>query len=467
MLPPLAPQAPLGSEVPARPHGRHPGRLSPASLLALFLLAICLRLAHVGLVGAEQEMPGLTRKVEATADHLLAGEGFWQQVGRAPVPYCDRLPGGVILFAMARLLAGHSFLGLVMVHAAIASLAAPLLGAAAARLAGSRAGLVAGFLVAAWPPSWKADVQLLETGATGAALAATLLGLIAARDERAQGGPARWPLALIAVGSLAAFALRPDAMLVPALAALLLAWPSPFRWSAIRWKGPLLVVLLPLTVALPWTVRNARVADGAFLSVGLGANLLGALGESVVATRPLLDDQGVARSEGHDSLFWPNPKQRDAERVRLALALIAEHPQGYAKGCVRRLAVSLSFYQGRLWPWGSLPEEHLARFRQENPGQARYAGLFRSTLDWARAEPIPALLTLLWGPLLVGAVAWAAWRLRRRPAELALLLALPVYGLVVHVPLHAEPRYFMPFVGILLVTATTGLWSRSYGQDRA
>ena len=78
-------------------------------------------------------------------------------------------------------------------------------------------------------------------------------------------------------------------------------------------------------------------------------------------------------------------------------------------------------------------------------------------LDWARAEPVPALLTLAWGPLLVAAAACASWRLRRRPRELALLLALPVYGLLVHVPLHAEPRYFMPFVGILLALSAIGL----------
>ena len=142
--------------------------------------------------------------------------------------------------------------------------------------------------------------------------------------------------------------LRPDAMLVPLIAAILLATSRPARPRAAA-----IVALLPLLVAIPWAARNARVADGAFLSVGLGANLLGALGESVVADRPLLDDQGVARSEGHDSLFWPNPKQRDRERVKLALTLIRLHPADFAKGCVRRLAVSLSLYQGRLWPWGS------------------------------------------------------------------------------------------------------------------
>jgi hypothetical protein len=425
-------------------------------LLGLFLLALCLRLAHAGFTGAEQEMPGLTRKVQATADHLLAGEGFWQQVGGAPVPFCDRLPGGVLLFAAARLLAGQSFAGLVLVHLAIASLAVPLLAAAAARLADARAGVLAGLLAAAWPPSWKADAQLLETGAVGLALAAVLLGLVAAREERA-----RWPIAAVALGSLAAFCLRPDSMLVPALAGLLLAWPLR------RWRAGLLVLAVPLAIAVPWAARNARVADGPFVSVGLGANLLGALGESVVDREPLLDDQGVARAEGHDSLFWPRPLERDRARVQRALGLIHQHPAAYARGCARRLAVSLSLYQGRLWPWGSIPEEHLERFRQQNPGRARYSGLFAATLAWSREEPLLAAATLAWGPLLVAGSLRAAFRLRRRRVDLLLLLALPLYGLAVHVPLHAEPRYFMPFVGALLVLCSVGLGAGDRRRDRA
>src|SRR6185369_6889926 len=111
---------------------------------------------------------------------------------------------------------------------------------------------------------------LVETSACGLALAGLLLALAVARDAPR---PAR--VLVVALLATTAFSLRPDAMLVPLIAAVLIGV------QGRSWRAALAVALFPLLVAVPWALRNGRVADGRFVAVGLGVNLLGAIGESV------------------------------------------------------------------------------------------------------------------------------------------------------------------------------------------
>lgn len=416
------------------------------ALAALAVLAAVARLAYVAGTGTDQDMPGLARKYGACAERLARGEGFWLG-GSPPVPYVDRIPGYVVVRAGLHAVAGTDPLALALAHGALASLAAALAAFAGWTLLGPRAGLGAGLLVALLPPLWRSDTQLIETGSCGVAVAATLaaLALHATRPG--------WPSALaLAAATTAAACLRPDAMLLPLVAVLVAAALQPARRLLL-----LPVLLLPLAVAVPWAARNARVADGAFVSVGVGAVLLGAVGESVVDDEPTFGDVEVAASEGHRSLFWPEPKSRDRARVRRALALIAERPGAYAVGCARRVVVCLTLHGGELWPGGPTAKDAIRKWREEHPGRGRYVGLFAATLGWAREAPLRAAATLAWGPLVVGLAAWGAWTLRRDRRLLTLLLALPAYGLLTHVPLHAEPRYFLPYVPALAVLAAASL----------
>lgn len=419
-----------------------------STLLALFVLAAGARFLYLGWADPEPEMAGLTRKYRACAQHLLEGHG-WVLQERPEVPYVDRLPGYVTLLAGLEWLTGGNRLALQLAHALLAALAVFPLEAIGRRLRGRRAGAAAAALFALWPPFWKSDVQLLETGTCGLVLAA-LVWTSSDVGRR----PSRGRLVGAALLSTAAVALRPDYLGIPIVVAVLLAWSLP---RGERRRPIAAVLLLPIVLLVPWAARNAAVADGPFVSVGLGVNLLAALGESVTSDAPLFGDRDVARSEGHAGLYWPQPKTRDRERVRRALRLIAENPAGYLIGALRRIPVTLSLTAGELWPGGPTLRESVAAWREAHPGRPRYEGLFAATWGHFTRHPVRAVLTLAWGPLLLALAAWGGLRRVRPRRDLLALLLLPAYGLVVHLPLHAEPRYFFPFAGPLFVLAGLAL----------
>jgi hypothetical protein len=419
--------------------------------VVLFVLALALRATYLGVARPEPEMPGLQRKYAACAEQLAEGSGFLLQPS-PPIPFVDRIPGYVVVLAVLRWLVGTGPGALALAHAALASLQAPLAALVGARLLRPGVGVVAGLLVAAWPPFLASDVQRLETGACGVAVLAGVLALSRHADR-----PGAGTVGALAASAVALVALRPDTLLLP----LVLAGVAAFIQRERR--APLLaVVLLPAVLAAGWAVRNARVADGAFVSVGLGTNLLAAVGESLGSSRPLFGDAELARSEGHPSLYWPEPKRRDAARVREALGLIGRHPGAYATGCVRRVAVLLSLASGDLFPaaWfgGGPPlRQHVRERRRAHSGEGRYAGLLGAAWSYAREQPGRAAATLAWGPALAVLAASGCIALRRRRRDLAAVLCLPAYGLLVHVPLHAEPRYFLPYAPVLAVLAARAI----------
>ncbi len=428
-------------------------RSSVLPAVACAVLALVLRLAYVGLAAPEQQTPGIAFKYRACATLLTEGHGFYLQVGQAPVPLVDRLPGYVVLLAGMLLLGATTPAALLAAHAAVGSLQAAAASAAGGALAGRRGAWLAGLLVAGWPPLWKSDVQLVETGASGAAL----MALVAVALGAGSLGSATRAVTLALLATIAV-TLRPDYLPIPILVA---------AWQVARDRAPrrrvtalALTLGLPLALCFAWAQRNARVADGAFVSVGLGTNLLAAIGESVHTEIPSFGDAAVARSEGHSGLYWPDPGQRDRARVRRALDLIAEHPGAYLQGGVRRVAVSLSMHPGRLWP-GPTAEEEIRAWRERHPGRGRYEGLFAAVVGHVARHPVSALLTFAWAPLALGLAALGAWRLRQRAACVVALLGLPAYAVLVHVPLHAEPRYFFPFIPMLLVVGAAGLATRS------
>ena len=415
------------------------------ALAGLWALAALARGLYAVLADPAPVMAGLTHKYLVCAGHLLDGHGFMLQVTPgAEVPYVDRLPGYVLVLAALKLVGLGSATALTLAHAALGALQCPLLVELGRRTVGERAGWAAGILWALFPPAWSADQQVLETGLTGVALAATVLATRCFVERPGRRGA--WLLAGCAAATLA---LRADNLLVPAAAAIVAALLLPRS----RWKLLLPTLLLPVALLVPWGLRNAQVADGFFISAGVGNNLLQGYAEFSRNPEATFGDRNVAADEGHAGLYWPDPGRRDAERRDRALRLIAGDPVGWLVGCARRVPILLSLHAGELWPGGTGLKEHVRRWRAENPQAARFEGLIRAGFSYLRAEPLRAIFTLGWGPGLLLAAAAGTWRLRRDLRTLSLLLWSPAYGLILHLPLHAEPRYFLPHAGVLAILA--------------
>jgi len=103
-------------------------------------------------------------------------------------------------------------------------------------------------------------------------------------------------------------------------------------------------------------------------------------------------------------------------------------------------------HPGRLWP-GPVAEEDIRAWRAAHPGRPRYAGLFAAVLAHVRAHPLSALATFAWAPPGAAALRPAArGGCAGRPASCCRWLVLPLHAVALHVPLHAEPRYFFPFL---------------------
>ena len=423
--------------------------------------AVVLRTAYVLLARPAQDMPGLARKYLACAEHLLAGNGFSLQGPPAVVPYVDRVPGYVLLLAGLVAVVGAGAAALAVAHGVVAALVVPQLAKLATAVSLPRAGPLAALLWAAWPPFWRSDTQLLETGVAAVAVAGAAAAL--AEHVRRPERRSAWSLAAWCTLSLC---LRAELLAVPFVSMALGACLLPRS----RWTSLLPTLLLPLVVLVPWAARNARVADGPFLGVGFGTNLLAAIGESAQDEEPLFGDKDVAMSEGYHGLYWPDPKQRDRARVERALHLIGENPAAFARGAARRVGITLSLWPGDLWGGRASLREHVRAERQVAAGNGtstsgdastgsgasgatdgRYGGLARAVVAWSGEHPILAAATLAWGPALLTLAGVGAWRLRARPRALLLLLAFPALGVLLHVPLHAEPRYFFPFAPLLFV----------------
>ena len=236
-------------------------------MAAAALLALVLRLAFGLGYWIGKPMTHDEREYLALAESLAAGRGFTygpnhesgtaQQFGRAPVyPLFLAAIGATHPengSAPARVKIVQSVLGAALVL---------VIGAIAARAGSARAGAVAAYIAAGYPPLvWLPAYVLSETLYSLLALTSALLLQIAVtRSKRARSSREGAPVALLAGGLAGAAVLTRPAMLV--FVPLALFW-------LIRAQRHVLAVALVAAVAAviaPWTARNYR-AYGRFVLV--------------------------------------------------------------------------------------------------------------------------------------------------------------------------------------------------------
>ena len=361
---------------------------------AAALLGLVLRLAFGLGYWVDKPMTHDEREYLALAGSLAAGRGFTygpdhesgtaQQFGRAPI-----YPLFLAVIGAAQAENGSAPPRVKIVQSLLGAALVLVIGALAKRAAGARAGAVAAFIAACYPPLiWYPAYVLSETLYSLLALTSALVLQIAvARSRRAHSPREGGPLALLAGVLVGAAVLTRPAMIVFIPLALI--------WLVRAQRHVLAVALVAaaIVVIAPWTARNYR-AYGRFVLVAseggvtfwTGNHPL-ARGEGDLAANPEIKLAELEFRRTHEGL---SAEALEPLYYREAVRHIRENP-GWWLALVARKA----FYT--IVPAGPSYAVHSARYRIASI--ASYALLLPFALygfgALRRAEEPPAALGLL------------------------------------------------------------------------
>ncbi len=265
----------------------------------------------------------------------------------------------------------------------------------------------------------------------------------------------RWALAAGLIAGTSCW-FRANAMLLVffwALALLLVIKSDVRRRSLLAGSAVLGMVL----VVTPIIVRNAK-AFQAFVptGLGLGTNLWEGIGETeraaefgaVYGDDAVVEQERAARGLPADApfgLYSPDGVQRDRERTRKAIHVIASHPLWYLKVMARRMWGTLNF-AGEPSPFYGYLGINLTSKRLLPPDrQTGILALVVNVLGMAQSVMRHVLLFLV----ILG--LWFAFKSDWRMASL--VISTPLYYLSAGSAMHMEIRYGLPMQAILLVIA--------------
>lgn len=234
--------------------------------LVIALVALALRLAHVWAMRATPyfaTLLGDARGYDQWAQRLAAGEWIGTDVFyQAPLyPYFLG-----VLYALI----GRDLLAVRLVQAGLGALSAGLVGYAAARWFGARAGWVAGLLLAAYAPAIFFD-GLLQKSVLDGLFMASMLALVAALGTGAHDRKTLWLGLGVVLGALAL--TRENALV---LVAVIGAWTWFGASSERLTRGTALALVAAglAVVLVPVAARNAAVGGGFYLTTSqFGPNL--------------------------------------------------------------------------------------------------------------------------------------------------------------------------------------------------
>jgi tetratricopeptide (TPR) repeat protein len=243
-------------------HGRSIQTPVPRFRLSAFIIAgvaLSLRLLHVWQMHGSvffSVLMGDSRGYDAWAREIAAGAWLGRDVFyQAPLyPY---------FLAAVYAVFGHDLLAVRVIQAVLGSVACVALGSAVHRLVSPRAGLVAGLMLACYPPAIFFD-GLIQKSVLDVLFACLILAVIARLTT--EGDDARAGAALGVV--LGAFALtRENALL---LAAIVLFW----MWTRRGLRAAAVVAAGLAIVLVPVAARNYAVGGGFYLTTSqFGSNL--------------------------------------------------------------------------------------------------------------------------------------------------------------------------------------------------
>jgi tetratricopeptide (TPR) repeat protein len=410
------------------------------SALVIFAVALCVRLLHVWQMRDTlffSVLMGDSRGYDAWARQLAAGDWIGADVFyQAPLyPYFL----GAIYAAL-----GRDLLAVRVIQAVIGALSATALGYAGWRLISPAAGLIAGLMLALYPPAIFFD-GLLQKSVLDVLFVCTSLAIVGHLIARG-GGVRSWVLLGATLGALSL--TRENAL---ALVAVVLVWAaSPAaegeastpnragRWTGVRAAA---VVAGLAIVLMPVAIRNYAVGGGFYLTTSqFGSNLF-------IGNNPLADGSYMSLRAGRGS----------PEFERLDATELAEQASG------RRLtpAEVSSYWTGRT-----------LTFIRDQPAAWLRLLARKMRLLWSRTEVIDTesqdshaeysaplrLLDPIWNfgvllPLAVIGVV-ALWPQRRRLWPLYALTFVYAASVVLF---FVVARYRHPLVPFVMLFAAAGV----------
>jgi hypothetical protein len=403
-------------------------------LVALIAIGLTVRLALVFVMPEGRAAPTPDARANLLIGRsLAAGEGFVLPAelrpGKVRPPadgsaaaaevrtsqrLADRTPGYPLMVAAALRQAEQGIRLVAAVQAVLGAVAMAVAAYLAWRLGGVWAAAAAAALLVFDPYQVYACVLLLPVVPLGlvlVALAGAGLKFIGASEQ----GRRAWPWAALA-GLFAAGAVYLDwrmAGLAAVVGAAAVITPGRRRYLA-GWAVGLAVLAVALA---PWVVRNAILLGRPVLTTSLGACLY----EGACDIKPPRD--GVLKDVCVDEADW----QEEAARNDLYLAAAGKMITGDRLGWLGRVAHRAA----EIWsPWPAREPDGLPL-----PPVAGYTSLL----------PAGALA-------LVG-----VWTLRRRPAVLVWLLAMPVYVTIAGAVLAGGVEDRLPVAAVLAVLGGAGL----------
>jgi 4-amino-4-deoxy-L-arabinose transferase-like glycosyltransferase len=326
---------------------------------------------------------------------------------------------------------------------------------------GWRSGLWAGGIAALWPLLALSGAAPLADAPTAWVVVSAAWMLLLAAKRRSLG----WAIAAGALVGASCW-LRANAMFLVFFWALALLF-----FVRAGWRRRLLlaagVTLAALVVISPVILRNV-FAFHAFVPTGLGAgtNLWEGIGETArghrefgaaASDQELIEQERVALNAHTDAptdasfgLYYPNGIERDRERTRKALAIIAAHPFWYAGTVAQRMMAVMKFAGT---PSGIYGSAGINVTSQKCLPVQWQGGLLAAPVN--ALGMIQSVLRYLLLPLMVvGAVL--AFRLDWRTT--GLMMATVFYYWVVGSTIHTHLRYGLPMQALLTIFAGLTLW---------
>lgn len=428
--------------------------LAGVGLAFVFATALSVRLAYRSDRAGDfdQIMPSQSFISHRRAIRMLEGGGilWWDDADPEQVRQIRRPPGYAAFLAGIYLVTGADLRRAQLVQIVIDALVAVAVALVGAALVSRATGGVAGMLYALSPHlAVFSTIVTPDAVASWPVFAGTVLFIAALRRS------GRVAFGLAAVGGAAiglSCWLTAQGFTLPI--ALLAAGVAVARSGVRRRAVGLGAVLLAgtLLVVAPLTIRNVAVY-GALVPVrpGLGVTLVEGLGvydPSLPATDGALLADEAARSgrpEYGKALYFPDGLERERERVRRAVDLIASRPLWFAGAMIDRVGLMLAYDAEGAAGW---------------PRDTAYVGFVASSgpLRWALrgAQRLAFHTWLVWLLVLVGTaglVASGRWR------TAVLLAAVPVHHCVVQSFLLTEYKYTLPVhAWMFLLAGSAALW---------